>query len=79
MLQVDRTVERRHDSAYPGQMLVGNTIVSWTAQALEPVDPDAALATLGDPESLSAMVQERAQLAVVHSADLQCIGSSGAR
>jgi hypothetical protein len=49
---------------YQGHMLVGNTIVSWVAQALTQTEPDAALATLGDPESLSAMVQDRAQLAV---------------
>ena len=49
---------------YQGQMLVGNTIVSWTAQALATGTTDAALATLGDPESLSTMVQGRAQLAV---------------
>ena len=45
-------------------MLVGNTIVSWTAQALSTGPPETSLATLGDPESLSAMVQGRAQLAV---------------
>ena len=49
---------------YTGHMLVGNTIVSWTADALTTADTDVALATLGDPESLSAMVQDRAQLAV---------------
>lgn len=50
---------------YRGHMLVGNTILTWTATSLATdVDQDAALATLGDPTSLNAMVQGRAQLAV---------------
>ncbi|RHA38325.1 hypothetical protein [Cellulomonas rhizosphaerae] len=50
---------------YRGHMLVGNTIVTWTATALAAdADPDAALATLGDPSTLNAMVQARAQQAV---------------
>lgn len=50
--------------SYRGHMLVGNTIVTWTAESLATGDADAALATLGDPTTLSAMVQERAQSAV---------------
>ena len=49
---------------YRGHMLVGNTIVTWTAEALAPVDPEEARATLGDAASLSTMVQDRAQAAV---------------
>lgn len=64
VLEVDRTVGGTTIPAYEGQMLVGNTIVSWTAQALSGGTSETALATLGDPESLSAMVQGRAQLAV---------------
>lgn len=51
--------------AYRGHMLVGNTIVTWTATSLDTgANQDAALATLGDPSSLDAMVQARAQQAV---------------
>ncbi|WP_315094976.1 hypothetical protein [uncultured Cellulomonas sp.] len=49
---------------YRGHTLVGNAIVTWTAEALTVGDRQAALATLGDPTGLSAMVQERAQAAV---------------
>ena len=49
---------------YRGHMLVGNTIVTWTAEALTTGDPDQALATLGDAATLSAMVQDRARSAV---------------
>lgn len=49
---------------FRGHMLVGNTIVTWTAEALTPGDPEEARATLGDAASLSAMVQDRAQSAV---------------
>jgi len=50
---------------YRGHMLVGNTIVTWTATSLATdADPDAALAPLGDPSTLNAMVQARAQQAV---------------
>lgn len=49
---------------YHGQMLVGNAIVTWTATAPGGSDQDAALATLGDPLSLSAMVQKQAVAAV---------------
>jgi len=68
VLQQSILVEGNAVPGYAGHMLVGNTIVSWTAQATAgtetDADTDAALATLGDPESLSAMVQDRAQLAV---------------
>ena len=64
VLEVDRTSAGLTVPGYRGEMLVGNTIVSWTAQALTAGPTDAALATLGDPESLSTMVQGRAQLAV---------------
>jgi hypothetical protein len=49
---------------FHGQMLVGNAIVTWTASALGGSDEDAALATLGDPMMLSAMVQKQAVGAV---------------
>ena len=44
------TLRRGHDApAYRGHMLVGNTIVTWTAESRATIDQDAALATLGDP------------------------------
>ncbi|MDM7856562.1 sensor domain-containing protein [Cellulomonas alba] len=49
---------------FHGQMLVGNAIVTWTASAPGGTDTDSALATLGDPLSLSAMVQKQAVAAV---------------
>jgi hypothetical protein len=49
---------------FHGQMLVGNAIVTWTASAPGDTDTNAALATLGDPLSLSAMVQKQAVAAV---------------
>jgi hypothetical protein len=64
VLELDRTSAGSTVPGYQGQMLVGNTIVSWTAQALTAGPREISLATLGDPESLSAMVQGRAQLAV---------------
>ena len=64
VLEIDRTVGGTTVAGYQGQMLVGNTIVSWTAHALSTAAQQAALATLGIPASLSAMVQGRAQLAV---------------
>ena len=64
VLQQTHTAEGVAVPGYVGHMLVGNTIVTWTASALSTGDPDAALSTLGDPTSLSAMVQKRAQLAV---------------
>ena len=51
--------------SYHGHMLVGNTIVTWTATSLLTGESkDVALASLGDPTSLNAMVQARAQQAV---------------
>lgn len=65
---VQEITHRAEGSALPeyrGHMLVGNAIVTWTATSLAvDTDPDAALATLGDPASLNAMVQARAQQAV---------------
>lgn len=49
---------------FRGHMLVGNAIVTWTAEALTAGDADEARATLGDAASLSAMVQDQAQSAV---------------
>ncbi len=50
--------------SYRGHVLVGNTIVTWTATALGEGDRGELLASLGTPESLSTMVQERAHDAV---------------
>ena len=63
--EVVHTVEGMSEPAYRGHMLVGNVIVTWTATALgDGDDVEARLATLGSPESLSTMVQDRAQTAV---------------
>ncbi|KQY41947.1 sensor domain-containing protein [Cellulomonas sp. Root137] len=62
--EVTHSAEGSDVPGYRGHLLVGNTIVTWTAEALTTGDRDAALATLGDPADLSAMVQERAQEAV---------------
>ena len=62
--EITHAAEGTTQPSYRGHMLVGNTIVTWTAESLATGDQDAALATLGDPESLSAMVQGRAQAAV---------------
>ena len=62
--EITHSAEAATLPAYRGHMLVGNAIVTWTAESLATIDPDAALATLGDPETLSAMVQGRAQSAV---------------
>lgn len=53
-------------ATYRGYLLVGNTIVSWSAAArhVDPDDVGAALATLGTPEALSAMMQTQALAAV---------------
>lgn len=50
--------------SYRGHVLVGNTIVTWTATALGEGDREELLASLGTPESLSTMVQNRAHEAV---------------
>lgn len=50
--------------SYRGHVLVGNTIVTWTATALGEGDRDELLASLGTPESLSTLVQQRAHEAV---------------
>ena len=62
--EITHTAEGSDVPGYRGHMLVGNTIVTWTAEALTSGDRDAALATLGDPDTLSGMVQTRAQSAV---------------
>ena len=62
--EITHSAEGSEIPGYRGHMLVGNTIVTWTAEALADGDRDAALATLGDAASLSAMVQDRAQAAV---------------
>ncbi len=62
--ELTHSAEGTDEPGYRGHMLVGNTIVTWTAQSLAPGDRDAALATLGDPETLSAMVQDQARSAV---------------
>ena len=49
---------------YRGHLLVGNAIVSWTAEAIGPEGREAALSTLGDQDSLSSMVQGRVKAAV---------------
>jgi hypothetical protein len=62
--EITHSAEGSEVPGYRGHMLVGNAIVTWTAEALGGDDRDAALATLGDPASLSAMIQDRAQSAV---------------
>ena len=62
--EITHSAEGSTIPGYRGHMLVGNTIVTWTAEALAQGNRDAALATLGDPASLSAMIQDRAQSAV---------------
>ncbi|MDQ0375845.1 hypothetical protein [Cellulomonas humilata] len=62
--EITHSAEGSEIPGYRGHMLVGNTIVTWTAEALGPGDADAARATLGDAASLSAMIQDRAQSAV---------------
>ena len=62
--EITHSAEGSEVPGYRGHILVGNTIVTWTAEALGAGDREAALATLGDAASLSAMVQDRAQSAV---------------
>ncbi|GEA83051.1 sensor domain-containing protein [Cellulomonas gelida] len=63
--EIVHTAEGAVEPGYRGHVLVGNVIVTWTATALGGGDDvPAQLATLGSPESLSTMVQERAQAAV---------------
>lgn len=47
-----------------GHVLVGNTIVTWTATALGASDRQQAQTRLGEPAELSAMVEQRALTAV---------------
>jgi hypothetical protein len=63
--EVVHLADEAHTPTYRGHLLVGNVIVSWTAAALAEGEDDAArLATLGTPEQLSMMVQDRARIAV---------------
>jgi hypothetical protein len=62
--EVNHSAEGAEIPGYRGHVLVGNAIVTWTAEALTTGTPQAALATLGDPADLSAMVQMQAQEAV---------------
>ena len=62
--EVTHSAEGSDVPGYRGHLLVGNTIVTWTAEALTAGDREAALATLGDPADLATMVQEQAQTAV---------------
>ncbi|NUU18372.1 hypothetical protein HP550_14035 [Cellulomonas humilata] len=62
--EVTHSAEGSEVPGYRGHLLVGNTIVTWTAEALTAGDRQAALATLGDPADLAAMVQGQAQSAV---------------
>jgi MYXO-CTERM domain-containing protein len=62
---VTRTSAGVSAATYHGHMLVGNTIVTWTATSLAAgASKEVALATLGDATSLNAMVQARALQAV---------------
>jgi hypothetical protein len=62
--ELTHTSEGATHPGYRGHLLVGNTIVTWTAQSLETGSRETALAGLGEPTSLSAMVEERAASAV---------------
>ena len=62
--EITHSAEGSEVPGYRGHMLVGNAIVTWTAEALADLDREEALATLGDAATLSAMVQDRAQAAV---------------
>ena len=62
--EVTQTAEGDDYATYQGHLLVGNAIVSWSAVSLATVGHQAALATLGSPESLDALVQQRALTAV---------------
>ncbi|QHT55058.1 sensor domain-containing protein [Cellulomonas sp. H30R-01] len=58
-------VEGDGRAMYRGYVLVGNTIVSWSVATQSDDDPQQELDTLGEPESLDTMVQQRAQKAVL--------------
>lgn len=62
--EMTHTAEGSDVPGYRGHTLVGNAIVTWTAEALTAGGRQEALTTLGDPTSLSAMVQDQAQAAV---------------
>ena len=59
--EITHSAEGSEVPGYRGHLLVGNTIVTWTAGVLASGDRDAVL---GDATSLSQMVQGRAQSAV---------------
>jgi hypothetical protein len=62
---VTRTSAGSSAPTYHGHMLVGNTIVTWTATSLAAAESkEVALAALGDATSLNAVVQARALQAV---------------
>ncbi|UZN04558.1 hypothetical protein [Cellulomonas sp. S1-8] len=62
----DVTVQIEGDSSEQtaGHVLVGNAIVTWTATALTATDREEAREAIGEPEELSAMIEERALAAV---------------
>lgn len=59
------TVEGDSRAMYRGYVLVGNAIVSWSVATQSDDDPQEELDTLGEPEELDTMVQQRAQEAVL--------------
>ncbi len=62
--EVTATAEGDDLSQVTGHVLVGNTIVTWTATALTAHGRDEARAALGLPEELAVVVQDRALAAV---------------
>ena len=62
VLEVDRTTGGTTIPAYEGQMLVGNTIVSWTAQALSGGTSETALATLAELRVYQGRTEEAERL-----------------
>ena len=69
VVQLLHSAEGQRTPQYEGHLLVGNVIVTWTASATgagpdEDLDVPGELATLGTPESLSQLAQDRAQQAV---------------
>lgn len=58
-------VEGNSRAMYRGYVLVGNAIVSWSVATQAGDDEQQALDSLGQPEELDTMVQQRAQEAVL--------------
>ncbi|MDC7120970.1 sensor domain-containing protein [Cellulomonas fimi] len=58
-------VEGNGRAMYRGYVLVGNAIVSWSVATQSDTDPQEELDSLGEPEALDTMVQQRAQEAVL--------------